>query len=165
MKIPKNTSELIKEAKNIAQKTKKTYNETIAPKIKETINDAVEYANENYPKAKENIKQIYTKVKKETIDSFYNINETFKQFAIKKPKAIKLKENILYLQKEYSKQKVKLAMLKITEPQEKEKIRLANQTLKRLERQLTKAEKDFNEFIQAQNNAQETFEKLNNTNK
>ena len=162
MKISDVTSKIIKSAEEITQKAKETYKESIKPKVNDVIEDAVEYATENYPKAKEKVQQVYTKVKNGAQETLYDINEAFKQFAMKKPKAVELKEKVVHCQEEYGKQKVKLALLKVTQPEDRDSIRLANKKLKYWDRELQKAYKEYNDFMDLQNAAQKSFDNVNN---
>lgn len=165
MEIPNITSKIVKNTKNAIKKAKETYQESIKPKISELIDNTIEYANENYPKAKEKVAQVYTKVKNEAQETLYDINEAFKQYTLKKPKAIKLKEDVYRLQGEFAREKAKLSLLKTAYPQEREKIRAVNKNLKRIERELQKAEKEYNEFLDIQKAAQNAFDEANGTSK
>ena len=68
----------------------------------------------------------------------------------------------MHFQEEYGKQKVKLALLKVTQPEDRDSIRLANKKLKYWDRELQKAHEEYTDFMERQNAAQKSFDNVNN---
>ena len=164
MKISEITKRIIKNAKEITKTAKEKYQENIEPKVNELIDDAIEYVTENYPKAKDEIKEIYAKTKSKTERVIQDVN-TFRQFALSKPPTNELKKEAIKAKSKYIRQSIKVEYLQKQESQNSLKIQSEINLRNKLKQEFELAEKKYQEFIEKQKAVQKEFERLNQSNK
>ena len=165
MKIDDLGLKLLNEAKKVVKKARTEYNENIAPKVNEFIDDTIEYAKENYPKAKQKVKSVYSRLKEDTNETIGVYQDSFKQYMMKKPKAFELQEQLSVAKRKYNQQAIVIYDLKVSYPSNHPKVKEAVDTLHKLKNDVDIAQDALNKFLEKESSAQQMFKNLNDVNK